>query len=90
MLDADAIQHVAALLHDPVRSPSQPSESPHPDTPQLTAELRERVKSLEAEVAWLRQRIETSEAERRELVARVPLALPPGPEQRPWWRRWFR
>jgi len=54
------------------------------------ATARERVKSLEAEVAWLRQRIETSEAERRELVARVPLALPPGPEQRPWWRRWFR
>lgn len=38
---------------------------------------------------WLRQRIEQAEAERSELVARVPLALPPAPERRPW-RRWFR
>lgn len=90
MLDANAIQHVVAILHDAVRSPSQHAESPHPVTSQVTEELRERVKSLESEVAWLRQRIEQAEAERSELVARVPLALPPAPERRPWWRRWFR
>jgi len=88
MLDANAIQHVVAILHAPVRSPSHPSESPHPVTSQVTEELRERVKTLESEVAWLRQRVEQAEAERAELVARVPLALPPGPEQRPWWRFW--
>lgn len=48
--------------------------------------------------AWLRQRVEKAEVdrdradeERRELVARIPPALPPAPEERlgrPWWRLW--
>ena len=63
--------------------------------PDIVAELRSQIETLHEELtaarereAWLRQRVEQAEAERSELVARVPLALPPAPERRPWWRFW--
>jgi len=64
----------------------------------LSQALQARIGALEAELAaardreaWLRQRVEAAEAERAELVARVPLALPAASdaEQRGWWRRLF-
>jgi len=72
-----------------------------PDT--VTALLQARIGALETELAaardretWLRQRVEKAEVdrdradeERRELVARVPLALPAAPVEQGWWRRLF-
>jgi hypothetical protein len=62
----------------------------------VSQELRARIGALEADLAaarereaWLRQRVEKAEADRAELVARVPLALPAAPEERGWWRRLF-
>jgi len=61
--------------------------------------LQARIAALESELAaareretWLRGRVERAEADRAELVARVPLALPAAPEERErrgWWRRLF-
>jgi len=66
---------------------------------QAAADLETTVRELAAareRETWLRERVEKAEVdrdradeERRELVARVPLALPAAPERRGFWRRLF-
>lgn len=62
--------------------------------------LLARIAALESELAttrereaWLMQRVEKADEERRELVARIPPALPPAPEEVAqrggFWRRLF-
>lgn len=107
LVPASAIQHVAATIHAPVRSSgkvavgghSEPTTGTLQGPDEATHKLRADVARLEAELdaarereAWLRQRVEEAEAERRELVARVPLALPAASDtqkRRSWWRRLF-